>query len=147
MHICEWTGSSLVKVKACHLCGAKPLPQPMLIINQTPRNISVKFYLKIKSSFKKMHSKMSAKCQPFCLSLNVLIQFPKPRVFRNHSGYGLSQWEMPLQCKVVSHRLSLYLEWSLVLWPKMWWLLMTVYMTLQESFCVWAQPMRDDVTM
>ena len=27
--------------------------------------------------------------------------------------YGLSQWETTLQCNVVSHRLSLYSEWSL----------------------------------
>ena len=34
-------------------------------------------------------------------------------VFRDHSGYGLSQWEMMLQCNMVSHYLSPYPEWSL----------------------------------
>ena len=32
-----------------------------------------------------------------------------------HSGYGLSQWEMMLHCNIVSHWLSTYPEWSLVL--------------------------------
>ena len=32
---------------------------------------------------------------------------------RDHSGYGLSQWETMLQCTVVSHWLSPYSEWSL----------------------------------
>ena len=32
---------------------------------------------------------------------------------RDHSGYELSQWEMPLQCNVISHWLNPYPEWSL----------------------------------
>ena len=32
---------------------------------------------------------------------------------RDHSGYGLSQWETTLPCNVFSHWLSPYLEWSL----------------------------------
>ena len=32
---------------------------------------------------------------------------------RDHSCYGLSQWEMVLHCNVISHWLSPYLEWSL----------------------------------
>ena len=39
------------------------------------------------------------------------------RVHRDHSGYGLSQWETTLYCNVVSHWLSPYPEWSLGL-PK-----------------------------
>ena len=31
---------------------------------------------------------------------------------RDHSGYGLSQWETTLQCNDVSHWLSPYPEWS-----------------------------------
>ena len=34
----------------------------------------------------------------------------------DHSGYGLSQWETTLQCNVVSHWLSPYPEWSLLLY-------------------------------
>ena len=30
-------------------------------------------------------------------------------------GYGLSQWETPIQCNVVSHWLSPYQEWSLTM--------------------------------
>ena len=36
------------------------------------------------------------------------------RVNRNHSWYGLSQWEMTLRSNIVSHWLSPYPEWSLV---------------------------------
>ena len=32
---------------------------------------------------------------------------------RDHSGYGISQWETTLQCNVVSHWLSPYTKWSL----------------------------------
>ena len=34
---------------------------------------------------------------------------------RDHSGYGLSQWETTLHCNIVSHWLSPYPEWSLAL--------------------------------
>ena len=34
--------------------------------------------------------------------------------WRDHSGYGLSQWETTLQCNVVSHSLSSYPKRSLV---------------------------------
>ena len=34
---------------------------------------------------------------------------------RGYSGYGLSQWEMTLQCNVISHWLSPCPEWSLIL--------------------------------
>ena len=30
-YMCQWDGPSLVQVMACHLYGAKPLPEPMLI--------------------------------------------------------------------------------------------------------------------
>ena len=33
---------------------------------------------------------------------------------RDHSGYGLGQWETTLTCSTVSHWLSPYLEWSLL---------------------------------
>ena len=33
--------------------------------------------------------------------------------YRNHSGYGLSQWETTLHCNVISHWLSSYPQWSL----------------------------------
>ena len=31
---------------------------------------------------------------------------------RAHSGIGLNEWEMMLQCNVVSHWLNAYLEWT-----------------------------------
>ena len=36
-------------------------------------------------------------------------------ITRDHSGYGLSQWETTLQCKVVSHWLSPCPEWSKIM--------------------------------
>ena len=54
--------------------------------------------------------------RPFCLSLNVLKENQK---CRDHSRYGLSQWDTTLQCNVISHWLSPYpecfLELSLLL--------------------------------
>ena len=42
-----------------------------------------------------------------------LLQFtPDGFSIRNHSANGLSQWEMKLQCNIVSHWLSPYTEWS-----------------------------------
>ena len=34
-------------------------------------------------------------------------------LYRDHSGYGLSQWEVTLHCNVISHWLRLYPECSL----------------------------------
>ena len=36
-------------------------------------------------------------------------------IIRDHSSFGLSQWEMTLQWNLVSHRLSPYPEWSMVI--------------------------------
>ena len=66
----QWTGSALVQVVACHVFGAKPLPEPMLAYCQLVcwEQISVKF----ESEFSHFHSR---KCiwnyhlpiyQPFC---------------------------------------------------------------------------------
>ena len=59
---------SLVQIMACRLVGTKPLSEPMQeIVNW---NLKIVIFL-----FKKMRLKMlSAKWQPFCLSLNVLRQ-------------------------------------------------------------------------
>ena len=45
-------------------------------------------------------------------------------VGRDHSGYGLSQWETTLQCNVVYHWLSPCPEWSLI--PGMYWSIIPV---------------------
>ena len=52
----QWTGSALVQVMACHLFGAKPLPEPMLVYWQLDswEQISVEF------EFKKMPLKLSS---------------------------------------------------------------------------------------
>ena len=38
LHVCHWTGSSLVEVMAWHLFGAKPLPEPMMTYCQLDPN-------------------------------------------------------------------------------------------------------------
>ena len=73
----------------------------------------------------------------FKLVLYMYLGFSKYRL-RDHSGYVLSQWEVMLQCNVVSHWLNLYPEWSWDL-PYMypanqWPLLQKPYNTLQISF-------------
>ena len=65
-------GSSLVHVMAWHLCGAKPLPEPMMIYYsfETPELISVNFSLII--FFQNTFEILFAKCWPFCFDLSVL---------------------------------------------------------------------------
>ena len=66
----QWTGSALVQVMACHLFGAKPLPELMLPYCQLHswQQISVKF----KSEFYHFHSRNCIwncrlpKWRPFC---------------------------------------------------------------------------------
>ena len=84
-------------------------------------------------SFKKIHLKMlSVKWQPFSLGLIVFKVWwyrscgnTKPLTWystemanvehrsRDHSGYGLSQWEKALHSNASSHWLNPYPEWSL----------------------------------
>ena len=44
-HMCQWTGPALAQVMACHLFGAKPLPEPTLTYCQLDpwEQTSVKF--------------------------------------------------------------------------------------------------------
>ena len=49
----------------------------------------------------------------FILVLCVIQGARDPSWEIDHSGYGLSQWETPLQCNVVSHRLNPDLERTL----------------------------------
>ena len=59
--------------------------------------------------------------EPMMVSLPTHICVTRPQwvkiwficYIRDHSGYGFSQWGTTLQCNVVSHWLSPYLEWSL----------------------------------
>ena len=64
--ICQWTRSELVKVMACRLFGAKPLPEPMLVYCQLDKfqwNLNQNSIIFIK----KMHLKLSLpKWWPFC---------------------------------------------------------------------------------
>ena len=71
---CQWTGSSLVQVMACHLFGAKPLPEPMLtclpIISLETDCCEISSKIQ---TFRKMDTKIpSAKCWPFCSGLGLL---------------------------------------------------------------------------
>ena len=70
MYMRQWTGSAFVRVMACHLFGAKPLPEPMLASCQLDswEQISVKFELE----FYHFHSRKYVwicclpKWRPFC---------------------------------------------------------------------------------
>ena len=54
----QWTWSPLVKIMACHLFGAKPLPEPMLSYCQL-YSWETEIWIEILSfSFKKIHLKM-----------------------------------------------------------------------------------------
>ena len=71
-YMCQWIGSALVQIIACHIFGAKPLSQPMLGFCQlgTIRNPSeqtkVTIFIKIQINSCKYIWKYSAKWWPFC---------------------------------------------------------------------------------
>ena len=52
-----------------------------------------------------------------CQNLHIGLLYAVMCFIRNHSGYGLSQWERTLQCNVVSHWMSPYTEWHLSIRP------------------------------
>ena len=66
--MCQWTGSALVLVMACHLFGAKPLTEPVLTNYQSIHQelISIKFESKLAFNeeihLKNVVYKMSAVC-------------------------------------------------------------------------------------
>ena len=70
----QWTGSTLAQLTACHLYGTKP-PSVLTLLTTGP--VVIKFttiWMKIQTfSVKKIHLKMSAKWQPDCSGLNVLM--------------------------------------------------------------------------
>ena len=51
-------------------------------------------------------------------------------IFRDHSGYGISQWETTLQCGFVSHWLTPYPQWPLHI------LQYVLYMIFHVAICV-----------
>ena len=77
VQIMAWRHRSLVQIMACHLCSAKPLSEPntgILSIGYPGEQISVKLIWIKQSLYKKMHLEISsAKWQPFCPGLNVVI--------------------------------------------------------------------------
>ena len=66
----EWIGSALVQIMACHLFGAKPLPEPMLTycqLDSWEQKFSEIWIRTLSFSFRKMHLKCCLpKWQPFC---------------------------------------------------------------------------------
>ena len=52
---------------------------------------------------------LSVRCQPSCLGFNI-----SKLHWKDHFGYGLSQWEKTLHCNIISHWLCPYplLEWD-----------------------------------
>ena len=60
----------------------------------------------------------------WCLNSAIKIWLtPYVTFTRDHSGYGRSQLEMPLQCNIVSHWLNPYPDWSLFHSCPYWWCL------------------------
>ena len=74
----QWNRPSLVKIKACRMLCAKPLPEPMLVYCKVEPQEQTS--MKSKSTFKHFHSRKWVwkcrlpKCPPSCLSLTVLIR-------------------------------------------------------------------------
>ena len=66
-HICQWIGSALVQILACHLFGTKPLSKPMLGYCPLGTNFS-EILIKIQDfSLMKMHVQISSSIWwPFC---------------------------------------------------------------------------------
>ena len=108
----RWTGQSLVQVKACHLFGTKPLPEPMLVYWQLDyrEQISVKF----KSEFSHFHSrKFIWKCRlpkwrPFCPrgdGLNALTIQWKGHVYKTRQ---CNAWDItkPLACEKCTEKIK-----------------------------------------
>ena len=78
-----------------------------------------------------------------CISWDAFYVFSK-----DYSVYGLIQWETTLHCNVVSHWLNPYLDWSMehcVVWSQE--LLRCILRLFEGLFCVWAKPVRDDITL
>ena len=67
-----------------------------------------------------------------------------PVNLRDHSGYGLRQWEATLNCKVISHWLSPYPEWFLNLYLYVFRVLFSV--SGHVELVLTSQPMRGAVT-
>ena len=87
----------------------------ILLIQNLGTNFS-EILIKINTfSLKKMHLKMSSgRRQPSCFGLNVLISIHiSATPIRDHSGYGLRQWEKALHSYAFSDWPSPYPEWSL----------------------------------
>ena len=50
-------------------------------------------------------------------SWKLILLYSSAGLIRDHSGYGFGQWEMKLQCNVVSHWLSPSPDWCLLILP------------------------------
>ena len=75
--------------------------------------------------------------EKICLSNHGIFLQQATNIFRGHSG--LSQWETTLQCNVVSHWLSPYPEWAIILlinWGISPWHPFLGLLYWQGPFCV-----------
>ena len=126
----HWPGSALVQVMACHLFGAKPLPEPMLAYCQVDswEQISVKFESEF-YHFIQENALEIVVCQngshfvqgqmSQCRSI-IYSHGPYIGQFitimddtRTNSRFVPSQWETLLQSNAVSHWLDVNLESTL----------------------------------
>ena len=118
----QWTGSAFVKVMACRLFGAQPLPEPMRVYCQLDSwdQISVKFESEF-YHFYSMHFKLSSAKMVPILSRERWVNSPRPRdayMRQSTNNHWFRQW--------------------LVAWPvprhylKQWWNI--VNLTLGNKF-------------
>ena len=96
---------ALVQIMAWRRRGDKPLSESMMI--SLPTHICVtrpQWVKKIDIVSIKRSGIIHTKCRLAVVN------------FKDHHGYGLSQWDATLQCNVASHGLYPNPEWSLKLW-------------------------------
>ena len=56
-------------------------------------------------------------------------------ISRDHSGYGLNQWNTTLECNIVSHWLNPHPEWSLIFYQGHY--ASNILVIFMFSYCVW----------
>ena len=105
--------SSLVQITICRLCGAKPLSEPMMTCLQL--DIRNKLQLNLNRTtttlFNTINLKISsAKCQSFCLSLNVLSSDDPVHMFTRTQSVASRQPIVP-HSFVSSHGVKPWYSW------------------------------------
>ena len=98
----QWTGSSLIQVKACRLFGAKQLPEPMPAYCQLDSTLGNKFQWNLNRnstiSNKKIHLKMSSAKMTAILSRGRWINSPRSFLYQVVVCHLFGTMSSPKQC-------------------------------------------------